>query len=88
MKNFKEFRERFESDAAFREKCRSAENEEQLLAITKTEGYDLEQLDEEDLDAIAGGSFNLVTAAENGVKYLADKTDIVANILLSWVKSW
>ena len=55
MKGFKEFKARMESDEAFREKFRDVKDEEQLLALTRAEGYDIEQISEEDLDAISGG---------------------------------
>ena len=55
MKNFKEFKTRIESDTVFAIKFKDAETDEQIIALAKAEGYDLEQLDEEDLEAIAGG---------------------------------
>ncbi|MBR5914167.1 MAG: Nif11-like leader peptide family natural product precursor [Selenomonadaceae bacterium] len=55
MKNFKEFMARMESDLAFREKFRDVKDEAQLLKLARAEGYDVEKLDEEDLDAVAGG---------------------------------
>ena len=61
MKGFKEFKARMESDEAFREKFRDVKDEEQLLALTRAEGYDVEILDEEDLDVVAGGA----NAADN-----------------------
>ena len=61
MKGFKEFKARMESDEAFREKFRDVKDEEQLLALTRAEGYDVEILDEEDLEVVAGGA----NAADN-----------------------
>ena len=55
MKNFKEFKARMESDVAFREKFRNVKDEAQLLKLASAEGYNVEILDEEDLDLIAGG---------------------------------
>ena len=55
MKNFKEFKVRMESDLAFREKFRDVKDEAQLLKLARAEGYDVEILDEEDLDVVAGG---------------------------------
>ena len=57
MKGFKEFRSRLESDTTFASKFKDLENDSQIIALAKAEGYDLEQLDDEDLDAIAGGNF-------------------------------
>ena len=55
MAGMKEFRARMLSDKKFAEKFDAVENDEQVLAIAKAEGYDLEQLDEEQLDDVAGG---------------------------------
>ena len=55
MKNFKEFKVRMESDVTFREKFRDVKDEAQLLKLARAEGYDVEILDEEDLDVVAGG---------------------------------
>ena len=56
MAGLKEFKTRIESDEAFKGKFRGAKNENELIALAKTEGYDLEQLSEEELDNVAGGS--------------------------------
>ena len=72
MKGFKEFKTRIESDADFAAKFKGAENESQLTALAKTEGYDLSQLDDEDLDAIAGGG--LFDAIWDAIKKEAEIT--------------
>ena len=56
MKGFKEFKSRIESDAEFAAKFKGVENESQAIALAKAEGYDLEQLSDEELDNVAGGS--------------------------------
>ena len=66
MKGFTEFKERFTSDKAFAMKFANAENEAQVIAIAKAEGYDLEQLSDEELDEVAaGGIFGWIS---NGIK--------------------
>lgn len=66
MKSFTEFKERFTSDKAFAMKFANAENEAQVIAIAKAEGYDLEQLSDEELDEVAaGGIFGWVA---DGIK--------------------
>ena len=55
MAGFKELKERMISDRDFAAKFKDVENDAQVIAIAKAEGYDLEQLDEEQLDAVAGG---------------------------------
>ena len=55
MNGFKEFKTRVENDAEFAAKFKDVENESQAIALAKAEGYDLTQLDDEDLEAIAGG---------------------------------
>ena len=55
MKGLKEFKEKIESDAAFRAKFADVADEKQLLALAKTKGYDLEQLSDDDLDMVGGG---------------------------------
>ena len=66
MKGFKEFKLRVESDAEFAAKFKGVENESQAIALAKAEGYDLTQLSDEELDAIAGG--NLLDLIANEVK--------------------
>ena len=44
------------SDAAFATKFKGAQTDEQIIALAKAEGYNLEQLSEEELDNVAGGS--------------------------------
>lgn len=56
MKGFKEFKERFMSDVAFATKFKGAQTDEQIIALAKAEGYNLEQLSEDELDNVAGGS--------------------------------
>ena len=56
MKGFKEFKERFMSDVAFATKFKGAQTDEQIIALAKAEGYNLEHLSEEELDNVAGGS--------------------------------
>lgn len=60
MKNFAEFKARFESDAAFRAKFAGVKDENQLIDVAKAEGYDLsganELLSDEQLDNVAGGN--------------------------------
>ncbi|MBR4153402.1 MAG: Nif11-like leader peptide family natural product precursor [Selenomonadaceae bacterium] len=75
MKGFKEFKARMESDEAFREKFRDVKDEEQLLALTRAEGYDVEILDEEDLDVVAGGA----NAADNFKKVSDTAENEVSN---------
>lgn len=55
MKGIKEFKERIESDEAFCAKFADMTDENQLLALAKAEGYDLEQLTDEELDMVAAG---------------------------------
>ncbi|MBR0060338.1 MAG: Nif11-like leader peptide family natural product precursor [Selenomonadaceae bacterium] len=55
MKGLKEFKARIESDKAFCAKFAGKSDEKQLLALAKAEGYDLEQLTDEELDMVAGG---------------------------------
>ncbi|MBR1646371.1 MAG: Nif11-like leader peptide family natural product precursor [Selenomonadaceae bacterium] len=56
MKGFTEFKTRIESDKAFAAKFVNTENEAQLIALAKAEGYDLEQLNEDELNNVSGGS--------------------------------
>ena len=56
MKGFKEFKSRVESEADFAAKFKGAENESQLIALAKAEGYNLEQLSDAELDNVAGGN--------------------------------
>ena len=56
MNGFNEFKTRVESEADFAAKFKGAENESQLIALAKAEGYNLEQLSEDELDNVAGGS--------------------------------
>ena len=56
MKGFKEFKERFMSDAEFAKKFKGAQTDEQVIALAKSEGYNLEQLSDAELDNVAGGS--------------------------------
>jgi predicted ribosomally synthesized peptide with nif11-like leader len=51
----KEFKARLESDEAFRAKFADVKTEDELLRLAKAEGYDLENLSEEELDMVAGG---------------------------------
>ena len=69
MKGFKEFKARMESDVAFREKFRDVKDEAQLLKLSRAEGYDVEILDEEDLEVVAGGT-GISTAAESVWAYV------------------
>lgn len=72
MKGFTEFKERFTSDKAFAMKFANAENEAQVIAIAKAEGYDLEQLSDEELDEVAaGGIFGWVA---DGIKSVGSWT--------------
>ena len=70
MKGFKEFKSRIESDAEFAAKFKDVENESQAIALAKAEGYDLTQLSDEDLDAIAGGG--LLDAIWGAIKKVAE----------------
>ncbi len=54
--NKKFIKERFMSDAAFATKFKDVQTDEQIIALAKAEGYNLEQLSEEELDNVAGGS--------------------------------
>jgi len=56
MKSFTEFKTRIESDKAFAAKFVGVENESQIIALAKAEGYDLEQLSENELEAVSGGN--------------------------------
>ena len=55
MAGLKEFKTRIESDAEFAAKFKGAQTDEQLIALAKAEGYDLEQLSDDELDHVAGG---------------------------------
>lgn len=60
----KEFKARLESDAAFRAKFADVKDEADLVARAKAEGYDLENLSNEELDAVSGGNiFNDIKVA-------------------------
>ncbi|MBR6712032.1 MAG: Nif11-like leader peptide family natural product precursor [Selenomonadaceae bacterium] len=66
MAGLKELKARIESDKAFAAKFVNVENEAQIIAIAKAEGYDLEQLSDEELDMVAaGGLFGWIS---NGIK--------------------
>ena len=52
---WKEFQARFESDAAFRAKFADIKTEAEFMARAKAEGYDFEQLSDDELDKVAGG---------------------------------
>ena len=52
---WKEFQARFESDAEFRAKFADVKTEDEFIARAKAEGYDFEQLSEDELDDVAGG---------------------------------
>ena len=56
MKGLAEFKTRIRSDKAFAAKFVGIENESQIIALAKAEGYDLEQLSEYELDNVTGGS--------------------------------
>ena len=55
MKNFTEFKSKFESDAAFREKFKGVKDKTELLTLAKANGYDLEKLASDELDDVSGG---------------------------------
>ena len=55
MAGLKEFKTRIESDKNFVAEFKGVKDMEQLIALAKTKGYDLEQLDENELDAVSGG---------------------------------
>ena len=55
MAGFKEFEARIKSDSAFRAKFAEVKSENDMIQRAKSEGYDLEQLSEYDLDNVAGG---------------------------------
>ena len=62
MAGMKEFKERIESDAAFKAKFKELKTDEERFALAKAEGYDIEQLgegeaSEDELDKVAGGDF-------------------------------
>ena len=63
MKGTKEFNERMLSDKAFASKFDNVVNYDQALALAKAEGYDLEQLSEEELDQVAGGDASTLISA-------------------------
>ena len=56
MKGFKEFFERINSDDEFLYKFAGINDEDKIITLARAEGYDLEQIDDEDLDMIAGGN--------------------------------
>ena len=74
MKGFTEFKERITSDKAFAMKFANAENEAQVIAIARAEGYDLEQLSDEELDAVAaGGIFSWIKdTIENTCEFVGE----------------
>ena len=55
MKGIKEFKDRIESDEAFCTKFADVTDENQIFALAKAEGYDLELLSDEELDMVAAG---------------------------------
>ena len=67
MAGFKEFKAKFESDVAFAEKFANLKDESAVIALAKAEGYDLEKLSEDDLDAVAGGCRYPGGAAQRGI---------------------
>ena len=69
MAGLKEFAERIKSDAAFKAKFAGIDSEDKLLSTARAEGYDLEQLDDEDLDMIAAGcmTWDLKPSSTNAV---------------------
>ncbi len=56
---WKEFQARFESDEAFRAKFADVKTEDEFMARAKAEGYDFEQLSDDELDNVAGGAFDI-----------------------------
>ena len=58
MAGLKEFAERIKSDAAFKAKFAGIDSEDKLLSTARAEGYDLEQISDEDLENVAGGVYD------------------------------
>ena len=68
MAGFREFEARIKSDSAFRAKFAGVKSEDEMIQRAKAEGYDFEQLSDEQLDDVAGGRFNPSGAADRGLK--------------------
>ena len=55
MKDFNEFKARFESDAEFREQFKGINDDNQIISLAKANGYDLEKFGDDTLDEVSGG---------------------------------
>ena len=71
MKGTKEFFERINSDKAFLDKFTGIDDEDKIITLARSEGYDLEQLDDEELDKVAGGTITELSEL-NEAMYKAD----------------
>ncbi len=74
---WKEFQARFESDAEFRAKFADVKTEAEFMARAKAEGYDFEQLSDDELDDVAGGG----TAGQEIEKFFDWLGDSLARIV-------
>ena len=72
MAGIKEFKARIDSDAAFREKFAGIDSEDKLISLAKAEGYDLEQLSEKELDAVAGGAGSVLDEIREKLKRIGE----------------
>ncbi|MBR3961644.1 MAG: Nif11-like leader peptide family natural product precursor [Clostridia bacterium] len=57
MKSLAEFKTRIQGDKAFASKFVGIENESQVIALARAEGYDLEQLSDEELDNVSAAGW-------------------------------
>ena len=72
MAGMKEFKARIESDATFAKKFAGIDSEDKLISLAKAEGYDLEQLSEKELDAVAGGAGSVLDEIREKLKRIGE----------------
>ena len=72
MAGMKEFKARIESDATFAKKFAGIEDEKQIIALARAEGYDLEQLSEKELNAVAGGAGSVLDEIREKLKRIGE----------------